>query len=448
MAEKADRPGGGARQPAERAVRETAAEAWIWGYPLLENYRTMYPQAIDADDPRSVGGFGRFRHYSRPFTPADTDVVTPNNDTPYSWAWLDLRAEPWVVSVPATDRYYVLPLHDLDTSYVGFIGARTTGNEAGDHLVAGPGWTGEVPPGTAGVLRADTRLVGILGRTYLAGPQDVDALRAVQERYRLRPLSEYLDSAAPHPAPEPVWPVWREETLGSVEFFAVLDFLLGFFPVLPAEADLRGRLGALGVDGRGEFEPAALEPENREALEAGIADARARLAEAGENAVESTHLFGTREEHGGDCLTRAVGVEKGLYGLPAAEAWYAGWAEDSEGNRPPDGARRDYVIRFPPGALPPARFFWSATMYRLPERLLVDNELDRYSIGDRTPGIVRDADGGLTLHVSATRPEDPAEAANWLPAPAGPFTVTIRVYGPDPSVLDGGWTIPALTPRS
>lgn len=92
-----------------------AAEVWVWGFPLLENYRTMYPQAIDAEDPRFVGGFGVFRHYSEPFTPHNTDIVTPNNDTPYSWAWLHLRTEPWVVSVPAVDRYYVLPFHDLDS---------------------------------------------------------------------------------------------------------------------------------------------------------------------------------------------------------------------------------------------------------------------------------------------------------------------------------------------
>ncbi|MFF6989205.1 DUF1254 domain-containing protein [Streptomyces sp. NPDC010273] len=150
---------------------------------------------MDADDPRYVGGFGRFRHYSRPFIPANTDVVTPNNDTPCSWAWLDLRAEPWVVSVPAVDRYYVLPFRDDDTSYVGYVGyvgARTTGQDAGDHLLVGPGRRGTVPDGIAGVQRADTFLVGVLGRTCLADPDDVDALRAIQERYLLRPLSRYL----------------------------------------------------------------------------------------------------------------------------------------------------------------------------------------------------------------------------------------------------------------
>ncbi|KQX09774.1 hypothetical protein ASC82_28380 [Streptomyces sp. Root431] len=432
-------------QPTPEEARRTAADAWIWGYPLLENYRTMYAQAIDADDPRYVGGFGRFRHYAEPFTAANTDVVTPNNDTPYSWAWLDLRAEPFVVSVPEIDRYYVLPFHDLDTSYVGYVGARTTGREAGDHLLAGPGWTGTVPEGITGVLRADTFLVGILGRTYLSGPEDVPALRAIQERYVLRPLSTYEDTAAPHPVDEPVWPVWREEDLGNVEFFTLLDFLLRFFPVLEEDRELRERLAALGVSGSGEFEPSALAPGIRTAVEQGIADARARLEDAERDAIDSRRWFGTRAEHGTDYLTRAIGVDKGLYGLPAAEAWYAGWAQDDRGNRPPNAAHHAYTVRFAPGRLPPARFFWSATMYRLPERLLVDNEIDRYSIGDRTPGLVHDDDGGLTLYVQKDRPADPKQAANWLPAPDGPFTVAIRVYGPDPSVLDGGWRLPPLT---
>ncbi|MFD0148761.1 DUF1254 domain-containing protein [Streptomyces sp. NPDC055721] len=432
-------------QPTPEEARRTAADAWIWGYPLLENYRTMYPQAIDADDPRYVGGFGRFRHYAEPFTAADTDVVTPNNDTPYSWAWLDLRAEPVVVSVPAVDRYYVLPFHDLDTTYVGYVGARTTGRKAGDYLLAGPGWTGTVPEGITGVLRADTFLVGILGRTYLSGPEDVPALRAIQEQYALRPLSTYTDTAAPHPVDEPVWPVWREEDLGNVEFFTLLDFLLQFFPVLERERDLRDRLAALGVSGTGEFEPSALAPELRTAVEQGIADARARLDDARRTTQASTHLFGTRAELGDDHLARAVAADKGLYGLPSAEAWYGGRLADDRGNQPPNAADHDHVIHFPAGHLPPARFFWSATMYRLPERLLVDNEIGRYSIGDRTPGLVYDDDGGLTLYVRKDRPADPKQAANWLPAPDGPFTVVVRMYGPDPSVLDGGWRLPPLT---
>ncbi|MFF2851636.1 DUF1254 domain-containing protein [Streptomyces sp. NPDC058001] len=322
-------------EPGADSARATARDGWIWGYPVLENYRTLYAQAVDDADPRSVGGFGRFLHHarhdtrSRPRTPAAPDGVTADHGTPLSWAWLDLRAEPWVVSVPATDRRYVLTVHDLDTPYVGFIGSRTTGRAAGDYLVAGPGWTGGVPSRLTGALFADTLLVGIVGRAYPAGPDDVDGPRAVREGWRLTPLSRFLDRPAPHPAPEPVWPVWREEDLGSVEFFTLLDFLLQFCPVPAGGSPLRERLAALGVTGGGEFEPAALTSELTAAIEQGIADARALLKEA---EASTTHRFGTRQEQGDDFLTRAVGAAKGLYRLPAAEARYAGRSPDDPGD--------------------------------------------------------------------------------------------------------------------
>ncbi|MEU1421178.1 DUF1254 domain-containing protein [Kitasatospora sp. NPDC005751] len=446
-------------------VRATAAEAWIWGFPLLENYRTLYPQAVDDADPRHTGGFGVFRHHAQPSTPATTDVVTPDNDTRYSWAWLDLRAEPWVVSVPAEDRYYVLPLHELDTSYAGFIGTRATGREAGDYLVAGPGWQGAVPEGTAGVIRTATELIGIVGRTHLGGtsPEAVEELKGLQRQYRLRPLHEYAGTVAPPPAPNPVWPVWREEVLGTIEFFGFLDFLLGFCPVLPADADLRGRLTDLGIDGRGEFEPAALPIEVRAEIGRGIADARAELTQAAERAAEraadrigdrtvegagdTPGLSGTSERLGTDHLRRAVGALRDLYGLPVEEVWYGAWTADSDGNSPPNTGEHDYVLRFGPDALPPARFFWSATMYALPGRRLVDNPLDRYSIGDRTPGLAHDPDGGLTLYLQHKRPADAQHSANWLPAPDGPFEAVVRLYGPDERAREGRWALPPLTPR-
>lgn len=426
--------------PAVDIVRRTAAEAWIYAYPMLLNYRTMYRQAVDPADPGYIGGFGRFRHDTRPVS-----------DTPYSWAWLDLRAEPWVVSVAATDRYYVLPVHDLDTCYVGLVGTRTTGSGSGSHLIAGPDWTDPVPDGTDSVLRADTFLVGIVGRTFLAGPDDVSGLRAVQKGYRLAPLSERLGHSAPRSAawPDwPDWPAWDEESLRSAACFRLLDFLLGFFPVLPEEAQLRSGLDELGIDGSGTFELDALTHEIRTAVELGVVDARQLLRTATARAIDSSNWFGTRAEYGGNILARAVGAHLGLYGLPGDEAWYGGWPADSEGNAPPDGGACDYTVRFEPGQLPPARFFWSVTIHRLPRHTIVDNPERRYWIGDRTPGLVQEDDGALTLYVQRERPGKPDEAANWLPAPDGPFTLALRIYGPEAAVRDGSWAMPPLVPRA
>ncbi|WP_254897809.1 DUF1254 domain-containing protein [Kitasatospora sp. NA04385] len=422
------------------AVRRTAAQAWTWGYPMLENYRMLYPQAIDDADPRYVGGFGVFRHHPQPAAAAGTDAVTPDRDTAHSWAWLDLRAEPWVLEKPATGRYHVLPVHDLDTAYVGFVGSRTTGDGAGRYLIAGPGHRANPPEGFDGVLRADGNLVGIVGRTASAGEGDAPEVERVQAGYLLKPLSEHLGTPRPV-AGEPVWPVWRgEEVLGTLEFFSLLDFLLGFFPALPADADLRGRLTELGV-GSGDFEPAALPAEVREAMLAGIADARAELARAVEGATAGAVRSGTREQLGTDHLNRALGARTGLYGLPAEEVW------SGDGRPWTAGGLEPAVLRFAPGRLPPARFFWSASVHRLPERLPADDGTDRCAIGDRTPGLVHGEDGSLTLYVQHRRPTDPAEAANWLPAPEGPYSVAVRAYGPGPELLDGSWRLPDLTPR-
>jgi hypothetical protein len=424
--------------------RRAARDGYVFGYAMVENYRTMYAQAVDETDHRYVGGFGTYRHYPQPATPENTDIVTPNNDTPYSWAWLDLRAEPWVVTVPAMDRYFILPFHDLYTVYAGYVGAATTGSDGGSYLLAGPRWDGEVPDGISGVVRASTDLVGTLTRTELTG-DGVGSLTAVQKSYGLEPLSRHAGTTPPGAAGPVSWPVWDEDGLTrTVQFYLLLDFLLQFAPVLPEDADVRRRLAALGIDGSGTFSLTDLDPEARADLQAGLEDGVAALAERAGTTASSFGLFGDRQQMSGKYIERAMGAMKGLYGLPPSEAWYGGWLLDAHGERPT--GRRTYTVTFGPDDLPKVRFFWSATMYRLPERLLVANPLDRYSIGDRTDGIQYEPDGSLVLTIARERPADPRAAANWLPAPEGPFTVILRAYGGDERITSGAYKLPPLTP--
>src|ERR1700749_913234 len=186
-----------------RDARAIAKEAYLYAFAMLENYQTWYKQAVDEKSPEYVGGFGKFRHYSEPFTPSNRDVVTPNNDTPYSWAWLDLRAEPYVLSVPAMpkDRYYVVQWIDLFTQNFAYVGVRSPGFGAGSYLIAGPTWHGSKPPGIRQVFQAETDIVGTLTRTALNGPEDVPNVRAMQAQYRLQPLSAFLWEPAPGPPP-------------------------------------------------------------------------------------------------------------------------------------------------------------------------------------------------------------------------------------------------------
>jgi len=425
-------------------VRTIARDAYTFGYAMIENYRTLYEQAVDTADPRYTGGFGRYRHYSEPFSPANTDIVTPNNDTPYSWGWFDLRAEPWVITVPEIDRFYILPFHDLYTVYAGYISAATTGTGPGRYLLAGPSWTGGTPDGFDGVITASTDFVGCLGRTAFTDG-DVAELRRIQESYEAVPFHTYAGTAAPSIAPVD-WPAWDEAAATDVRFFDTLDALLRFAPVLDEDRDVRERMASVGLDGSGSFSTTALSDDDRSAFEAGLADGIAHLDEVASQTASSTGLFGTREEMSGRYDSRNIGAKKGLYGLPPAIAWYGGWLVDSAGQHI-KGAT-DYTITFTAEQLPKARFFWSATLYTLPARLLSANEIDRYSIGDRTPGIHYAADGSLTLYVQHRPPTDPDERANWLPSPEGPFTVIIRAYGGDESIASGTYRLPAITPRS
>ena len=178
--------------PTPAEAKAIAAEAWLYAYAPLQGYQTFWNQTQNKAFPGYVGGFNRFRHYSRSATPADTDIVTPNNDTPYSWTWLDLRAEPIVLKLPAVPapRYYVNQWVDLYTHNFAYTGVRATGRGAGTYLFAGPRWQGSVPKGITKVFRAETDFVGSITRTQLNGPGDIPALQALQAKYQLIPPFE------------------------------------------------------------------------------------------------------------------------------------------------------------------------------------------------------------------------------------------------------------------
>ncbi|MGF6756000.1 DUF1254 domain-containing protein [Paraburkholderia sp. GAS42] len=423
-------------------ARAIAKDAFIYAYPMLFNYKTMYQQAIDPKSKSYVGGFGRFRNYSHPYGPDNKEIVTPNNDTPYSWAWLDLRREPWVLTVPEVpdNRYYVFQWIDLFTYNFAYVGSRTTGNGAGHYLLAGPGWKGETPKGIDKVLRPETDIILTLGRTALGGPSDVKNVQAIQEGYRLTPLSSFEHSAPPPVVPKPTFPKWDEAKATSIDFISYLNFLQTFTqPPAPSEAELLQRFAKIGIAPGKPFDAAALPPETRAAIEAGVADGKAALADAEKHTTSSFGIFGTREDLNGDYMKRAVAAAMGIYGNTKEEAVYVGAHVDADhkqlvGSQP-------YVLHFDKKDLPPAKFFWSMTMYDLPGRHLVPNPLNRYSIGDRTQGLKYNADGSLDIYVQHTSPGADREA-NWLPAPQGAYDVIMRIYGPGQAVFDGTWKFP------
>lgn len=438
--------GGGLMMPRWLLADETQAvvqEAWIYAFPMLMHYQTMEKQLLDPSAAEYVGGFNRFRHYSQLYTPANREIVTPNNDTPYSWAWLDLRTEPQVLSVPAVDadRYYVHQLVDQYTHNFAYVGVLSTGREAGDYLIAGPNWQGPVPKGIKAVLRSETEIVMLLGRTGLKNADDMPAVRALQQQYRLRGLHEYSGSPGPLAAPAIDWPAWESKTGLGPSFIAVLNQILALCPTQPAEQALRERFARIGIVPGQAFDFAALPVEKQQAIAAGIKLAQAQLQETAAQTRSTLGLFGNREAMHGNYLNRAVGAYLGIYGNSVDEAFYTGSRLDNQG-QPLQGGRR-YRLRFAPGQLPPASEFWSLTLYDLPDRQLVANPLDRYCLSSRDQ-LQRDADGGLTLWMQANSP-GAGQESNWLPTPKnGAFNVILRLYGPKQEVVEQKWRMPVV----
>ena len=370
-----------------------------------------------------------------------------NNDTVYSMAQLDVSGGPVRLRVPDTaGRYYVLQFVDAWTNNFAYVGHRATGTEAGAFLLVPPGWEGSAGEGER-VIRLPTDVASIVGRWAVAGEKDMPAVRALQAELTLEPTGR--GRGLPEPAA-------AHEDLG---FFEQLRTWMQAFPPAQRDCDYQQRFAPLGLLG---VEPPFGDADSE--LAAGLA--------AGKQRMEAVLTKGQSPEQNGWKLTyhvfdynldffeigaldderwkladgparyleRALSARGGLWGNHGYEAAYAMVYDDGDGEQL-DGRHR-YELRF--DTAPPVGAFWSVTMYDLPDFFLVDNPIDRYSIGDRTPGIVHGDGGSLTIVMQHDEPTEAADRANWLPAPAAPFRPILRMYEPDGSVFDGGYTLPPI----
>ena len=234
--------------PAVEEVKAIAEEAYIYGLPLVMAYTASYEFWLDKSSPQYKSPMGELVHSRRVFTHEDTAVIVPNSDTPYSFVCLDLRAEPYVVSVPAVEkeRYYSIQFVDWNTFNYGYIGSRATGNESGDYLVAGPEWKGETPPGIKCVLRSSSQFTLAIFRTQLFGPDDMPNVAKVQDGYQVKPLSAFLKQPAPPAAPSIDFPKSNAQ-LAKTNFFDLLDFVMQVSPSGPEEKEIRAKLTSIGI---------------------------------------------------------------------------------------------------------------------------------------------------------------------------------------------------------
>jgi hypothetical protein len=442
--------------PDIREAKAIAEQGFIYGLPIVMNYAVMYEYSVDKNSGQYKAPFNQIKNEPRVFTYKDTAVITPNSDTPYSFAWMDLRAEPVVLSVPAVDpkRYYSIMLCDGNTFNYGYIGNRATGSDAGDYMVAGPDWQGATPPGIKKVFRSTTQFSIAGYRTQLFNPADMPNVEKIQAEYKVQPLSAYLKQSATVGAAAVDFPKIDKE-LVKKNFFEYLDFSLQFAPAGPEEKEIRAKLARIGVGPGKTFDFKDLPIAHKLEIGLGMKDGEEKVEKylaGGQKEVNGWKigsLFGDRAFFSGDWLKRAAAAKGGIYGNNAEEATYP-YTKALANGEALDGSKHNYTLTFPAGQTPPVNAFWSVTMYDGKTQLLIENPINRYLINSpMLPDMKKNADGSLTLYIQNKSPGVDKES-NWLPAPNGDIYVVMRLYWPKteaPSILppgEGSWKPPAI----
>ncbi|OKO68266.1 membrane protein [Bradyrhizobium sp. AS23.2] len=439
----------------EAEAAQIATDAYVFGYPLVTTYMTRQvmtnvarPEGIRSP----VNQFANVREYP---TATFTGITAPNADTLYSEGWLDLGPEPIVLSWPDMgDRYYLFPMLDAWTNVIAAPGTRTTGGGAQAYVITGPRYTGPVPADLPRIS-SPTDLLWVHGRTYCTGtPEDYKKVHALQDQYRLVPLSawgkgEYKPPVSKVDPSVDMKTAVRDqvERLSPADYFALLAKLMATNGPVAADAAAMAHFARIGLVPGQPFDfstlPPAIQRGVSNAREAGIKrimgqDKGGGLAlENGWVVMLKTGVYGT------DYVQRAFVTAVGLGANDPKDAVYPFTQMDAQGAKL-DGKNK-YVIRFAPGAFPPARGFWSLTMYN-DKWFFVANPLNRYTLSQRNT-LKRNADGSTELYLQADYPGKDRES-NWLPTPQGEFILMFRLYMPEEapafSILDGTWKPPSV----
>jgi hypothetical protein len=443
-------PEASAAPVSDEEAHAIGVEAYLYFYPLItmDLTRLQFTNVKPGEAP-FAGPMNSFVNVPT-YPPADLKtVVRPNFDTLYSAAWLDLTKEPMVVSAPDTGgRYYLLPMLDMWTDVFASPGWRTTGTAAANFLVTAPGWSGTVPDGFI-KLPAPTPYVWIIGRTKTDGPADYDAVHKIQAGYKITPLSQWgkepqpievkIDPNVDMKTPPKV----QVDTMPAAKFFAYAAELLKLHPPHSTDQPIIARLKRIGFEPGKSFDLDQADPAVKQALATAPQDAQKlmqwkipTLARVVDFWSMNTDTMGV---YGNYYLKRAIVAQAGLGANLPEDAIYPLNLGDSDG-KPLDGANA-YTVHFDKQALPPVEAFWSITLYDN-DGFQVANGLNRFAVSSWMP-FTYNADGSLDLYVQNESPGKDKEA-NWLPAPKGPFNLTMRLYAPKAASLTGKWAPPPV----
>lgn len=407
-----------------------ARDAWIFGLPLIENARTRHEVMSAGTKPNTL------LHMRVLTTPKNQFVVTPNNDTLYSRAWIDLKKGPVRVTLPRTaERYLSVAFMDMYSNNFAILGTRTTGGDGGTFTVVGPDHATSDPL----AIRSPTRWTWMLVRLLIDGDADLSVAHALQDQFRVE------GPAAQVPARH-----YSERSASWSEYFQSVQELMVENKLRATDDRLLDTIAPLGISAFGGFDARRFTPAQVADIELGVSAAKEMLATTRrQGPVVDGWVYPKANlgDFGQDYFYRAQVAVAGLAALPRAEAMYMR-PLNSDGRILFDSTR-NWILELPADKLPPVNGFWSLSMYKAtPDGgfYFFDNPIDRYAIGDRTPGLNRDAEGGMSIWINRTDP-GPARRANWLPSPSdGPFGLVFRAYLPKDALLDGEFHLPRLLP--
>ena len=443
-------------------VMDEVTETYVYGYPFVYNL-TEIGEFVEGGSsfPLSapLNEFARARRLLGP----EIKFVSPNNDTLYVLAACDVRNEPLVLHVPDTqERYYVLQFVDAWTNNFAYVGKRATGTSEASYLLAPRDYNGEMPEGIKDVIKAPSGVFMIVGRVQVDGEDDLPAVHALQDRFELTPLSAFLGEADASPA-EPAGLPRPDPRVGKgLVFWEKLRVALAAFPPPPDDMPFLVNAEKLGLLAKKSPYVKLKDPLAKRlkiAQKAGAALIEGLLEGGSSNAVNgwssSTHAFDYNLDYLGlgtvdspewkipdrnrAYVLRAIAARAGLWGNHGYEASYSAVYVDADGDHLNGANSYELLLE----QTPAVDAFWSLTMYDVPDFYLVENPIDRYSIGDRTPGLVFDDDGSLTIYMQKDSP-GPDRESNWLPTPEGDFRPIMRMYMPQEAVLDGSYVLPAI----
>lgn len=425
----------------EQYAYTLGVQAYLYSFPwaYMPDARWTRTEAIDRQA-------DRFHHVRKLEDAEHLNGGAPNNDTLYSRAWVYLKDEPVILSVPEIrDRYYTMEIVDFMGDNFAYVGTRATGAKAGNYAIVGPGWKGKLPSGIKLLPASSTPWATILGRTFVKDEADLTTVHAIQDQYKLTPLSQWGKKDTTPPKGAEIWKPLDPKADPLAEWKTINRAMLDV-PPSSRDADLVKSFARIGV-GPG-LDVDAQNPSTKRGLIRAAVDGRRIVAGAFTGGYLQKQVNGWnypppatgRPTPSGDWLFRDVQMLAGFVANDPIEAIYLNVSVDSE-KQPLSGKNR-YVIHFKKGALPDVKAFWSVTMYNL-QYNLVANPINRYSRGDRS-GMKTEADGSLTIYVQKDLPGADKEA-NWLPAPDGQFFLILRTYLPGNDLVQQTWQPPPIT---